>query len=315
MKYKIGRNNLAATIYVPYDCQNNCPFCTSKKEYSCLKMDENAVVAALQKLVKNPNIKDIVFTGGEPTANIALLNKMVDIAKYKNVYINTTLPQKNFFGALEILNGGNVTGVNVSRHGISLEEDEKLFRSIVDDWAFNGINIPVKINVVLTEKNTVEDVQTCIDRWKDFKNVTVCFRRDFRKTTRETLHSLSGDKILDWLIDNYEFESHTFCDVCDTVSFVGRISFHRGLEHSSLKIGDTVIVNDIIVFPDGFVAYDWDRKPITELQGFMSSAKSIQSTRTNSKPISSKPHVPTSSTSSYSCFPGASCGSWSGHCG
>ena len=27
--------------------------------------------------------------------------------------------------------------------------------------------------------------------------------------------------------------------------------------------------NDIIVFPDGFVAYDWDRKPISDLEGFM----------------------------------------------
>ena len=27
-----GRNNLAVTIMVPFDCPNNCPFCESKKD-------------------------------------------------------------------------------------------------------------------------------------------------------------------------------------------------------------------------------------------------------------------------------------------
>ena len=30
MEYVAGRNNLACTIFVPFDCDNNCPFCTSK---------------------------------------------------------------------------------------------------------------------------------------------------------------------------------------------------------------------------------------------------------------------------------------------
>lgn len=33
MEYIKGRTNLSATIFVPYDCKNNCPFCTSKKDY------------------------------------------------------------------------------------------------------------------------------------------------------------------------------------------------------------------------------------------------------------------------------------------
>lgn len=269
MKYKIGRNNLAATIYVPYDCQNNCAFCTSKQEYSKCKMNKEAVIAALKKLVKNPHIKDIVFTGGEPTANISLLNEMVKIAQYKNVYINTTLPSNNFFGALEVFNDGDVKGVNISRHFPSFAQDSKAFHAIVDDWAIKGIDIPVKINVVLNEKTTVQDVEACIQRWSDFPNVTVCFRRDFRKTTMENLHTMSGDYILDYLVENYTYEGHSFCDVCDTVHFAERIAFHRGMEHSSFKVGNTVVVNDIIVFPDGFIAYDWDKKPITDLDGFL----------------------------------------------
>ena len=273
MKYSIGRSNLAATIYVPYDCKNNCPFCTSKKEYSQLKMDEKAVKAALHKLVQNPEIKDIVFTGGEPTANPKLLQELVDTARCENVFINTTLPRENFFECLEIFNGGNVNGVNISRHTSDYSKDSKMFYNIAEDWLIKGIKVPVKINMVLTDKTTIAEVDAVIKRWRPYENVTVCFRRDFRKVTPENLHVLVGDPILDHLVDNYEYLGHTFCDVCDTVNFP-KISFHRGLEKSSIRVGNNVVVNDIIVFPDGFVAYDWDRKPISDLDNFMPAPKS-----------------------------------------
>lgn len=289
MKYSIGRSNLAATIYVPYDCKNNCPFCTSKKEYSKLKMDERAVKAALRKLVQMPEIQDIVFTGGEPTANPKLLREMVDIAAGKNIYINTTLPHDNFFECLDIFNGGKVSGVNISRHCTSFEKDSKCFYNIAEDWTIRGIKVPVKINVVLTDKTSTAMVQDIINRWKNHENVTVCFRKDFRKITPELLHVLVGDPILDYLVANYEYNRHTFCDVCDTVTFTEKISFHRGLEQSSLRIGNNIIVNDIIVFPDGFVAYDWDRKPIADLDNFMPTAKS--STNRSSNSTSSQPYV------------------------
>ena len=270
-KWKVGRDNLAATIYVPYDCKNNCPFCTSKKEYSKLKLDEDAVREALKNLVKNPHIKEVVFTGGEPTANMSLLREMIEFVKKnstKQVYVNTTLPTENFFDAIGVFNA-YVDGVNISRHGTSFVEDCKLFRNIVDDWALKGILVPIKINTVLTDKTSLTDVSEVIDRWSDFDHVTVCFRRDFRKTTKETLHTMKGDPILDFLTANLEFEYHSFCDVCDTIKFSGNVAFHRGLEHSSFMIGNTVVVNDIIVFPDGFISYDWDRKPIEELDGFI----------------------------------------------
>jgi hypothetical protein len=232
-------------------------------------MNATAVKETLRKLVKKIEIKDIVFTGGEPTANPKLLAELVEIAKYKNVYINTTLPKENFFACLEIFNGGNVNGVNISRHFDTFAKDSRAFHDIVDDWTIKGIQVPVKINVVLNEKTSVTELQNCINRWKDHPNVTVCFRRDFRKITPENLHVLYSDPLLDWLIENYEFQDHTFCDVCDTVTFKDRIAFHRGLLHSSVQVGNTVIVNDIIVFPDGFVSYDWDRKSVANLNNFM----------------------------------------------
>ena len=307
MKFKVGRNNLAATIYVPYDCANNCPFCTSKTEYKLHRPDRDKVLEALKTLVSNPYIKDIVFTGGEPTADIELLEKMVHIVKSKsnkNVFINTTLPSKNFFRFLELVNSGDVNGVNISRHGTSFEEDCKLFHSIVDDWAIDGLEVPVKINAVITDENNFGNISKIVNRWKDKKNVTVCFRHDFRTTTFENLHAMTGDAVLDYLCDNYTFDNHTFCDVCDTVRFEEKVAYHRGMEHSSFKIGNTVLVNDIIVFPDGFVAYDWDRKPISELDGFQVENKRLRA----ATHVENKRPRATTQVARENEYPGSTCG-------
>lgn len=271
MKYKIGRNNLAATIYVPYDCNNNCSFCTSKIEYKRHFPDVGRIVAALKSLVDNPLIQDIVFTGGEPLADMTILKMLIDITKNKgkNVFINTTFPRNNLDAFFSLLEEGNINGVNISRHGASYEEDSKFFYNIVPDWLMNRISVPIKINAVVTDVDSfMAKLPAIINRWNK-PNIRLCIRHDFRTTTFANLHTLVDDPILDYLTRNYLFESHTFCDVCDTVNFENGISYHRGMEHSSIKIGDTVIVNDIIVFPDGFVAYDWDRKPISDLEGFM----------------------------------------------
>ena len=271
MKYKIGRNNLAATIYVPYDCDNNCPFCTSKIEYRQHFPNVGRIVQALKSLVDNPLIQDIVFTGGEPLANMTILKMLVDTTrnKGKNVFINTTFPKDSHDSLFYLLEEGNVSGINISRHESSYEQDSKLFYNIAPDWLISKIPVPVKINAVVTNVDSfITKLPAMINRWNK-PNIRLCIRHDFRTTTFTNLHTLTDDPILDYLIQNYSFESHTFCDVCDTVNFEEGISYHRGMEHSSIKMGDTVIVNDIIVFPDGFIAYDWDRKPISDLKGFM----------------------------------------------
>ena len=271
MKYKIGRNNLAATIYVPYDCDNNCPFCTSKIEYRQHFPNVGRIVQALKSLVDNPLIQDIVFTGGEPLANMTILKMLVDITrnKGKNLFINTTFPKDSHDSLFYLLEEGNVSGINISRHESSYEQDSKLFYNIAPDWLISKISVPVKINAVVTNVDSfITKLPAIINRWNK-PNIRLCIRHDFRTTTFTNLHTLTDDPILNYLIQNYSFESHTFCDVCDTVNFEEGISYHRGMEHSSIKMGDTVIVNDIIVFPDGFIAYDWDRKPISDLKGFM----------------------------------------------
>ena len=79
MKYLVGRSNLSCTIFVPWDCNNNCPFCTSKHMYSELKdkfnLDE--IIRKIKLINNNSNIREYVLTGGEPLSNLENLKKIV----------------------------------------------------------------------------------------------------------------------------------------------------------------------------------------------------------------------------------------------
>ena len=80
----IGRTNLALTVFVPYDCQNNCNFCTSKESYKTDKPSVENVKFQLNRFFEDFNypIKDVVFTGGEPMSNITVLKDLVKIVPF-----------------------------------------------------------------------------------------------------------------------------------------------------------------------------------------------------------------------------------------
>ena len=74
IEYVVGRSNLALTIFVPYDCPNHCPFCTSKDDYkdtSTFSLDE--IIKSIRNIAYLPQITDIVITGGEPFADLKSL--------------------------------------------------------------------------------------------------------------------------------------------------------------------------------------------------------------------------------------------------
>lgn len=83
----------------------------------------------------NIPITDVVFSGGEPTANINKLTSLLDIVpKNKNVYINTTLLASTFDEFYELIKKEKkINGVNISRHSATCQEDCKLFHNIATD--------------------------------------------------------------------------------------------------------------------------------------------------------------------------------------
>ena len=273
-KYIIGRSNLAATIYVPYDCGNNCPFCTSKEMYRELEPNLELLWKNINLLNKTRKIKDIVLTGGEPFANLEILQKILDKVDYnsKNIFINTSLPFKTDEDRKKIhdflkKNKRRITCLNVSRHLST--------RTINDDndRFINNLEVPYRINCVLfnIDYNSIELKDKMINFIKRFpKAKKICFRADYRQITMSNLKTLDHPFIQFAINElNAQYQGSGGCQVCNDDSFIWvdsttskkyNFSLHRGLEFSSIRIGNTIIINDIIMMPDSHMYYDWDKK-------------------------------------------------------
>ena len=99
--YKTREGGCTCTVFVPYDCNNNCPFCVNKKEYAdTSKFSAEKIIESIKTIDEITPLCDFVFTGGEPLANLASLQKMLDaVPTTHKIYINTTFPiQPNISG-------------------------------------------------------------------------------------------------------------------------------------------------------------------------------------------------------------------------
>ena len=264
MRYVSGRDNLAVTIYAPYDCPNNCPFCTSKKMYEEKRGNLHNIYSAIGQLNYNRvPYKEVVITGGEPTANIKLLRCLVSyIPNNKRIFINTTLLLKTYEEFIEYLlspAGKRISGVNISRHAATYDDELATLSHIATDEQIERLAqiVPVRINCVLTSDT---DKNAIINRW-NHKNVEVSFRADFTTIhTDEELHSPYDAHAVE-LAKEYAYIGHTGCNVCDTVLFKNdnmSIRYHRGKEHTLIIDKQKAEFNDIIIFPDGAISLDWE---------------------------------------------------------
>ena len=76
--YKTREGGATVTVFVPYDCQNNCPFCINKKEYAdCSGFSLEKILASIQVMDGITPRCDFVFTGGEPLADLNALQQML----------------------------------------------------------------------------------------------------------------------------------------------------------------------------------------------------------------------------------------------
>ena len=77
--YKTREGGATVTVFVPYDCQNNCPFCINKKEYAdCSGFSLDKILDSIRVMDSITPRCDFVFTGGEPLANLNALQRMLD---------------------------------------------------------------------------------------------------------------------------------------------------------------------------------------------------------------------------------------------
>lgn len=287
----IGRNNFALTVFMPDDCPKNCSFCTSKSMYEGLKKTEDLKMELRKKLVlclQNPLITDVVFTGGEPLADMELLYDCVVIAKKcgKKVYVNT-LMLSDYVERFNSLIAPIIDGVSVSRQTYN-------FDFSCSDVDISKIKCRTRINVMIPELDDYSVfIRDTFQRWDCVlaDGVGINFRADYRYMDRDHLHEIN-DKFMLGLssMNQMILKGRSYCDVCDTTTFElcdesgeklenTAITYHRGLQYTSFEIGKFLIVNDAIFMPvcDESrsyykLCYDWDGKSREEFDKMIMGA-------------------------------------------
>lgn len=255
-------NGATVTIFAPYDCKNNCPFCVNKKEYKDNpKFDIDKVEDSMMIMnVVTPNC-DFVITGGEPLADLELFDRLVNLIRKMNaagahhkLFVNTTLPVK--VEDIYKLNcySDVITGFNISRHiGKYTHENG---RKLID-----LLKIPVRINCVLYDIKDVDGIWEFIDEYKDY---AIQFRENYLGIYPYNVYSPS--KIFDALYDKFaekieDFTTYHYSK--DTfrwsVEMVPNIYFHRTACFSTVWTKDGhQMVNDVIIDPRGEILSDWN---------------------------------------------------------
>lgn len=273
MKYVTRTGGATVTVFVPYDCNNHCPFCINKAEYSdTSKFDLNEIIKSIKIMsLLNPEC-DFVFTGGEPLANLPALEMMLQAvnpnynAKHK-VFINTSLPANSncdIYRLAEWLNWQyeckQITGINVSRHLEKYVEE-------CDDEIFKHLRFEPRINCVLynlhlADRNKQIRLIQFVER---FKNITgyIQFRKDYVVTTPENLYDEKNDEILQLLKKTFKYKGsfgRYRMRVGYEFDYKGyKITYHKTLPYSKIKLDDdTYVLYDVIIKQDGSIKEDWD---------------------------------------------------------
>lgn len=255
-------NGATVTVFAPYDCKNNCPFCVNKKEYKdnpTFDIDKVEDSMMIMNVV-SPNC-DFVITGGEPLADLELFDRLVSLIRKMNaagahhkLFVNTTLPVR----AEDIykLNSYSdvITGFNISRHiGKYTNENG---RKLID-----RLRIPVRINCVLYSIKDLDGIWQFIEEYRDY---TIQFRENYQGIYPYNVYSPSKifDAFWDTFADGvedfapYRYSKDTFRW---SVEIVPNIYFHRTACFSTVWTKDGhQMVNDVIIDPRGEILSDWN---------------------------------------------------------
>lgn len=270
------KNGATITVLVPYDCNNNCPFCVNKADYrdKYKIKDINKVMKDMIRLDRiTPNC-DYVFSGGEPFANLESLERLLETVRELNkngsahkLFINTTFPafteeDENKMLSLCESYKDVISGLNISRHL------RKYVKECPDEvlYSLRDMGMSIRINTVVYSNSDLENLGNHLERFKDFQ---IQIREDYTKCKIESLHDYyEEDGLLQSVLRamNQEFDEDNFLFrndfrwnyILQTKENGKTITLHRTLPYSVIKIGDSEEINDIIIEPTGFVATDWN---------------------------------------------------------
>ena len=263
--YKTRQGGATVTVFVPYDCNNHCPFCINKPEYAnCADFSLPRILESIETLDAITPQCDFVFTGGEPFANLESLQTMLDkIPATHKVYINTTFPvQDDKYTAQQMLdfverNRAKITCINISRHLVKYVEES-------DDEIIARIPVPKRVNCVLYMDYPKQQLTDYAERWRKY-GIPVQFRYDYTETTPENLYDEENDRILRDLKEAFTYRGLDGCRMRNGFHFSYKdlhLTYHKTLPYSTIvetgEDGVTYdILYDVLIKQNGDIHSDW----------------------------------------------------------
>lgn len=265
--YKTREGGATVTVFVPYNCNNHCPFCINKEEYNDMTGFSAARICdSIRRMDAITPYCDFVFTGGEPFANLESLQQMLDaIPETHHVYINTTLPVSEFQSEADIIaftehNKNKITCINVSRHmqRFVVESNDELLAKLA---------VPFRINCVLYKHYKASDLIPYLERFHKIPGASIQFRFDYTETTPDNLYDTAHDKILHDLKQIAQYKGLDGCRMRCGFHFDYHgmeMTYHKTLPYSTIvereastgKVYD--ILYDILIKQTGDIHSDWD---------------------------------------------------------
>lgn len=265
--YKTRKGGATVTVFVPYDCQNHCPFCVNKEEYAdTTGFSLDAICRSIRTMDQLTPYCDFVFTGGEPLANLQSLQVMLDqVPTTHKVYINTTLPVSETQTEEELLafmerNKEKITCVNISRH---------MQHYVVEsnDGLLTKLPVKFRINCVLYKHYPRQQLVPFMERFRKIHAPSIQFRFDYTETTPENLYDRPHDQILQDLMQVADYTGLDSCRMRCGFHFRYKdleLVYHKTLPYSTIVEKDIedgktyAILYDILIKQNGRIDADWD---------------------------------------------------------
>ncbi len=245
------------TLFVPYDCNNACPFCVNKDDYRDTSgFDLARCYRSLELLNRVLPHNDIVLTGGEPLANLAALEDILaHIDDNHHIYINTTLPTnetQDIYKVSETLNkyAGKIDCINVSRH-------LKHYVKECPDEIFDLLKIRHRINCVVFEDADEPDTERKLEKFfARFAGHEIQLRANYSYLTLDNVFDTEHDRLFKLISRMCHYEYALEKELFRT-GFVfsrgdSKITYHKTLPYSKIngKIGDIIIRQNGLIYDD-----------------------------------------------------------------
>lgn len=203
MKDQFQRTIDYARISITDRCNLYCTYCRPDHEEKLSHEDilRYEEILRLCKILTKIGIDKFKITGGEPLVRKGCAGFIHELKKMDGVNkVTLTTNAVLLARDLDKLAEAGIDGINVSLDFMDREKYKKItgydgyeqVMKAVKEAVYMGLN--VKINAVLTEKTTMEDIQKFIDYIKDH-NICVRFIEQMPLGKKQITSSLSRDEI------------------------------------------------------------------------------------------------------------------------